>query len=381
MKCLVMHGVGKVGVIEKPAPGPGPIDAIIRTTEALICTSDRHTVAGAIGSRHGLTLGHEAVGVIHELGDLAAASGLFKLGQRLAVSAITLRYACDNCQRGHPSQCGAMLGGWRFANVKDGSFAEYFYVNNAVANLALIPDGLSDEQPAHCCVMLSKGFVAAEFAHIPIGGSVAIFFQGPVGMMATVGARLRGAGLVIGVESTPNRIALAKKYGCDVIVDFTKDDPIEAILKLTGGKGVDSAIEALGSASTFAACVSVTRPGGTISNIGHHAGGDSLPIPREAWGVGMSDNSKRTALCPGGSERMSRLLRLIETKRVDPLALTTHSFPFHNIENAFKMMQTKEDGMIQPLVSFAWRFDVKKSRPGICCSALAVPSQPRSHSQ
>ena len=106
-------------------------------------------------------------------------------------------------------------------------------------------------------------------------GSVAIFSQGPVGMMATVGARLRGAGLVIGVESMPNRIALAKKYGCDVIVDFTKEDPIETILKITGGKGVDSAIESLGSAKTFAACVSVTRPGGTISNIGYHGDGDS----------------------------------------------------------------------------------------------------------
>ena len=171
-------------------------------------------------------------------------------------------------------------------------------------------------------------------------------------MMATVGARLRGAGLVIGVESMPNRIALAKKYGCDVIVDFTKEDPVEAILKLTGGKGVDSSIEALGSARTFAACVSATRPGGTISNIGYHGDGDSVPIPREAWGVGMSDKTIRTALCPGGAERMGRLLRLIETGRVDPLALTTHRFPFKDIGKAFKMMQTKEDGMIKPLISF-----------------------------
>ena len=93
--------------------------------------------------------------------------------------------------------------------------------------------------------MLSTGFVGAEHANIPIGGSVAVFSQGPVGLMATVGARLRGAGLVIGVESVPNRIALAMKYGCDVVVDFTKEDPVEAIMKLTGGKGVDSSIEAL----------------------------------------------------------------------------------------------------------------------------------------
>ena len=133
MKCFVMHGIGKVGVMEKPIPRPGPNDAIIRTTATLICTSDTHTVAGAIGDRQGLTLGHEAVGVVHELGEVAAASGLFHVGQRVAVSAITPCYACDNCQRGYPSQCGGMLGGWKFANLKDGSFAEYFHVNNAVA--------------------------------------------------------------------------------------------------------------------------------------------------------------------------------------------------------------------------------------------------------
>ena len=146
---------------------------------------------------------------------------------------------------------------------------------------------------------------------------------------------------------------MAKKFGCDVIVDFTKEDPVEAILKLTGGKGVDSAIEALGASKTFAACVSVTRPRGTISNVGYHGDGDSVPIPRDAWGVGMSDKTIRTALCPGGSERMSRLLRLIETGRVDPLALTIHRFAFKDIEKALKMMQTNEDGMIKPLISFA----------------------------
>lgn len=352
MKCFVMHGIGKVGMLEKPIPRAGPNDAIVRTTVALICTSDVHTVAGAIGDRHRLTLGHEAVGVIHELGDLAAASGLFKIGQRVAVNAITPCYACDNCQRGYSSQCGEMLGGWKYANLKDGSFAEYFHVNNAVANLALIPAGLTDEQAVYCCDMLSTGFVGAEHANIPIGGSVAIFSQGPVGLMSTVGARLRGAGLIIGVESMPNRVALAKKYGCDVVVDFSREDPVEAILKLTGGKGVDSSIEALGAAQTFAACVRVTRPGGTISNIGYHGDGDNVPIPRVEWGVGMSDKTIRTGLCPGGSERMGRLLRLIETQRVDPRALTTHRFPFQDIDKAFRMMQTKEDGMIKPLITF-----------------------------
>jgi threonine dehydrogenase-like Zn-dependent dehydrogenase len=352
MAAFVMREIDRVGMLDKPIPRPGPNDAIIRTTAALICTSDTHTVAGAIGPRRDLTLGHEAVGVIHELGESAAASGLFKIGQRVAVNAITPCYACDNCQRGFASQCGGMLGGWKFANVKDGSMAEFFHVNNAVANLAPIPDGLTDEQAAYCCDMLSTGFVAAEFGNIPIGGTVAVFGEGPIGMMATAGARLLGAGLVIGVESKPERATLARRFGADLIVDFTREDPVEAILRATGGKGVDTAIEALGSAQTFAACVKATRPGGTISNVGYHGDGETVPIPRLEWGVGMSDKTIRTALCPGGSERMARLMRLIQSGRVDPLPMTTHRFPFSDIARAFHMMQTKEGGMIKPLITF-----------------------------
>ncbi|MDZ4831484.1 MAG: NAD(P)-dependent alcohol dehydrogenase [Phycisphaerae bacterium] len=352
MKAFVMREIGKVGIIDKPIPRPGPNDAILRTTAALICTSDTHTVAGAIGPRTDITLGHEAVGVVHELGDAVAAAGRFKVGQRVAVNAITPCYHCDNCQRGYSSQCGGMLGGWKFANVKDGSMAEYFHVNDALANLAPIPDGLTDEQAAYCCDMLSTGFIGAEHGNIPLGGTVAVFGQGPVGLMATVGARLLGAGFVIAVETMPNRIAMAKRYGADAIVDFAKEDPVEAIKRLTGGEGVDTAIEALGAANTFAACISVTRPGGTISNIGYHGDGDTVPIPRLDWGVGMSDKTIRTALCPGGSERMTRLMSLIVNKRVDPLAMTSHRFRFGEIERAFRMMQTKEDGMIKPLITF-----------------------------
>ncbi len=349
MKAFVMKRIGEVGVVEKPIPEPGPNDAVVRTTAALVCTSDTHTVAGAIGERTNLTLGHEAVGVIHTLG--SAVTGL-RVGQRVVVGAITPDYTCGNCQRGYPSQCTQMLGGWKFANVKDGSMAEYFHVNNAAANLAPIPDSLTDEQAVYCADMLSTGFVGAEHAGIPIGGTVAVFAQGPVGLMATVGARLLGAGLVIAVENIERRKELARRYGADVVVDFTKEDAVKAILRLTGGAGVDSAIEALGSQATFEACVRVTRPGGTISNIGYHGQGDYIGIPRLAWGVGMSDKTIRTALCPGGSERMRRLMRLIETGRVDPTPLTTHRFPFREVQKAFRMMQTKEDGIIKPLILF-----------------------------
>lgn len=350
MKAFVMRGVGEVGFTEKPEPEePGPNDAIVKTTHALVCTSDTHTVGGAIGERTNLTLGHEAIGVVAKLG--RAVKGV-KEGDRVAVNAITPCFRCENCLRGFTSQCQQMLGGWKFANVRDGVFASYFLVNDAEANLAPIPAGVSDEAAVYTCDMMSTGFAGAEHAAIPIGGSVAVFAEGPVGLMATVGARLLGAGLVIAVESLPNRQKLARAYGADVVVDYTKVDPVVEIMRLTGD-GVDSAIEALGAEASFEGCVRATRPGGTISNVGYHGHGDLVGIPRLAWGVGMSDKTIRTARCPGGRERMKRLLRLLEMKRVDPTPMTTHRFPFDQIDRAFEMMKTKADNIIKPLITFS----------------------------
>jgi len=231
--------------------------------------------------------------------------------------------------------------------------AEYFHVNEAQANLAPIPPGLPDEKAVYCADMLSTGFMGAEHANIPIGGTVAVFAQGPVGLMATAGAKLLGAARVIAVENVPKRQDLARRFGADEIVDFRKQDPVATILQLTGGEGVDSAIEALGSEATFSNCIRVTRPGGTISNVGYHGHGEVLPIPRLEWGVGMGDKTIRTGLCPGGAERMKRLMRLLLAGRIDPTPLTTHRFKFDQIEKAFRMMQTKEDGMLKPLITFA----------------------------
>lgn len=350
MSAFVMRGIGEVGFIEKPVPqDPGPTGAIIKTTKALVCTSDAHTVAGAIGERKNLTLGHEGVGIVYRLGK--EVRGVHE-GDRVAVNAITPCHKCDNCLRGFTSQCTEMLGGWKFANIKDGVFAEYFHVNDAEANLARIPDTVPDEQAVYTCDMMSTGFIGAEHANIPVGGSVAVFAQGPVGLMATVGARLLGAGLIFAVESIPNRKELAKNFGADIVIDFQEKDPVQAILAMTNGQGVDSAIEALGFQATLEACVKVTRPGGTISNVGYHGQGDYLQIPRLAWGVGMGDKTIRTALCPGGKERMQRLLRLLERRRVDPTPLTTHTFKFSELEKAFHLMETKEDGIIKPLIVF-----------------------------
>ncbi len=349
MKSFVMKRVGEVDFTVKPIPQAGPNDAVIKTTHALVCTSDVHTVGGAVGERENLTLGHEAVGIVHEVGSEVKN---FKPGDQVAINAITPCYKCTNCLRGYTSQCTEMLGGWKFANVKDGNFAEYFHVNDAKANLALIPDGVPPEAAVYACDMMSTGFMGAEHANIPIGGVAVVAAQGPVGLMATAGCKLLGAGLIIAVESVPKRQELAKTYGADVVIDFTKVDPVEEIMNLTGGDGADSAIEALGAQPTFEMCVKATRPGGTISVVGYFGEGENVKIPRAEWGVGMSDKTIRTGLCPGGKERMERLMRLIKNNRVDPTLMTTHEFDFDQVDRAFELMKTKEDGIIKPLIRF-----------------------------
>ena len=348
MKTFVMNGIDRVGFLDKPAPKPGPTDAIVKTTVALICTSDSHTVHGAIGPRENLTLGHEAVGVVHEVGTQVRR---IKPGDRVVVGAITPDWGDTYSQAGHPSQSGGALGGWKFANLKDGVFAEYFHVNDADANLAVIPAEVSSEAAVYCADMLSTGLAAAEAAHIPMGGSVAVFALGPVGLMAVAGARLRGAGKIIAVDSIARRRELAKFYGADVTLD-SNDDPVARILELTDGRGVDSAIEALGGDITFQNAVAATRPGGTISNVGYHGKGEFVHLPRIAWGVGMAEKTITTSLCPGGSLRMGRMLQLLESKRIDPTPMTTHRFKFSELDKAFELMDKKLDGIIKPLIVF-----------------------------
>jgi threonine dehydrogenase-like Zn-dependent dehydrogenase len=351
MKAFVMQAVGKVAVVEKPIPEPGPDEAVVKTTHALVCTSDVHTVRGALAIPLGRTLGHESVGTVWALG--SNVNG-FEVGERVAVNAITPCWRCEYCQRGFSSQCGGMLGGYKYTGQMDGNMAEYFVVPAAEANLARIPAGLPDEKAVYACDMLSTGFAGAENAQLRIGETVAIFAQGPVGLAATIGAGLLGAGLIIAVESKPERKKLAEQYGADVVVDFTEGDPVDQILALTGGVGVDAAIEAFGFPETFEAAIRVTKPGGRISNIGYHGENPNpLGIPLAPFGMGMSDKKILTALCPGGSNRMERLFRLMSSGRVDPTAMTTHEFRFDQIESAFAMMTNKDDGIIKPLISFA----------------------------
>lgn len=351
MRAFVIKKVGETALVDKPIPEPGPTEAIVRTTAALICTSDVHTVKGALPVPDNRTLGHESVGVIHALG--SAVTG-FTEGQRVAVNAITPCYQCAYCQRGYTSQCGGALGGYKYTVQMDGNMAEYFVVPAAAANLAPIPDDLPDAKAVYACDMLSTGFMGVEHAYLRFGETVAVFAQGPVGLSATMGARLMGAGRIFAVEARPERQELARRFGADDIIDFTKGDPVEQVMDLTGGEGVDAAIEAFGFPQTFEACLRVTKAGGRVSNIGYHGENpDPLRLPLDAFGLGMNDKAVHTGLCPGGSERMERLFRLMSAGRIDPTPMTTHTFPFNDITTAFDLMSSKQDGIIKPLITFA----------------------------
>ncbi len=349
MKGLCMLDIGKVGMVERDIPHAGPGEAIVKTTASLLCTSDVHTVAGLLGIPNGRLLGHESIGVVHEVGDGVTSA---KVGDRVVVCAITPDGTCEACQRGFSSQCGGPLGGYRYTAQRDGNLSEYFYVNDANHNLAVIPDSVPDEKAVYCCDMMTTGFAGAENAKIPIGGSVVIFAQGAVGLCATIGAKLQGAGLIVTVDGMPERRELSSHFGADITLDPADPAVMETITEATGG-GADSAIEALGHQATFENCIRVTKPGGTISNLGYHGeSGPTLSIPLDAFALGMGDKSINTALCPGGNERMGRLLRLLETGKVDPTPMTTHTMPLDQSERAFHLMKTKEDGILKPLITY-----------------------------
>jgi alcohol dehydrogenase len=342
MRGLVFLGEGHISLKEVPVPRAGCGEAVIRVTLTTICGTDLHIVRGEYPVKPGLILGHEPVGVIHEVGP--GVNG-YEVGERVLVGAITPCGQCNFCLSGNWSQCGGPIGGWRFGNTIHGAQAEYLLVPNAQANLAKIPDELTDEQVVLLADIASTGFSAAESAGLKLGDTVAVFAQGPIGLCATAGAKLKGAGLIIGVESDPVRQEFARSMGAQIILNPEKVDVVDEIRKLTGGRGVDVAIEALGAQVTFENALKVLRPGGTLSSLGVYSG--KLSVPLEPFAAGLGDHKIVTTLCPGGKERMRRLMELVRHGRMDLRMLLTHHFSFDQIVEAYRLFGERRDGVIK----------------------------------
>ena len=349
MRATVFHGKGDIRLESVPLPHPGPGEVVIRITLTTICGTDLHIVRGEYPVRPGLVIGHEPVGVIAEIG--VGVTG-YAVGDRVLVGAITPCGQCHACLSGKQSQCGhgddcEALGGWRFGNTLNGAQAEYLLVPNAQANLAKIPDDLSDEQVVLLADIASTGISGAESGDVTLGDRVAVFALGPIGVCAAIGARLLGAAMVIGVDGDDGRIAMARAMGVDVVLDHRKVDVVAEIRRLTGG--VDVAIEALGTQETFESALRVLRPGGTLSSLGVYAG--KIAFPHDAFGAGLADYRIVTTLCPGGKERMRRLIEMVRSGRLDLRPLITHRFKLADIAEAYALFGERRDGVMKVAIT------------------------------
>ena len=349
MKGFAMMKIGETGWVEKEIPACGPNDAICKPIALAPCTSDVHTVwAGAIGDRHEMILGHEAVGEVVQVGSEVKD---FKPGDRVLIAAITPDWNSLEAQGGYAMHSGGMLSGWKFSNFKDGVFGEYFHVNDADGNLAHLPEGMDIAAACMLADMVPTGFHGVELADIQFGETVAVIGIGPVGLMSVAGAALRGASHIYAVGSRKNCADLALEFGATEIINYREGDIVEQILAKTGGKGVDKIVVAGGDNDTFDQAMKMLKPGGIIGNVNYLGDGDTIGIPRAEWGCGMGHKQIRGGLMPGGRLRLERLANLVMTGRIHPEKLVTHRFVgLENVEPALMLMKDKPRDLIKPLV-------------------------------
>lgn len=339
MKAAVFVEPGRIVLEDKPVPDVGPLDALIRVTTTTICGTDVHILKGEYPVARGLTIGHEPVGVIEKLG--SAVKG-YREGQRVIAGAITPSGWSNACLCGQCSQDGAgtahgwkAIGGWRFGNTIDGAQAEYLLVPDAMANLAPVPDGLSDEQVLMCPDIMSTGFAGAESAGICIGDTVAVFAQGPIGLCATAGAKLSGASTVIGVDRLPERLEMARRMGADHVVDFSKVDPVDEILKITGGRGVDVAIEAVGLPDVWQTAIATVRKGGIANLFGGCASGTKITVDTSLIHYNEVTIKGVFHFTP---EYVRRAMNLIAQGSIDTDLFVTHEFPLDRISEVIDLL-------------------------------------------
>lgn len=348
MKAYAMLSIGQTGWITKASPTCGPLDAICKPLALAPCTSDVHTVwAGAIGERHNMVLGHEAVGEVVEVGNLVKD---FHVGDKVLVSAITPDWGALESQGGYAMHSGGMLSGWKFSNFKDGVFGEYFHVNEADANLAHLPEGM--DLGAACMIsdMVPTGFHGAELADIQYGDAVAVIGIGPVGLMAVAAAAIRGASNIYAVGSRKICGELAREYGATHLINYREGDIVEQILNRNHGP-VDRVIVAGGNNDTFDQAIRMLKPGGKIGNVNYLGEGEFIKIPRGEWGCGMGHKQICGGLMPGGRLRSEKLARLVMAGRIHPEKLITHTFcGLDSVEKALLLMKDKPRDLIKPLI-------------------------------
>jgi alcohol dehydrogenase len=328
MKAFVYRGPGKMAAIEdRPKPETGaPGDAIVKMVKTTICGTDLHILKGDLPScAPGRILGHEGVGVVDSVGSGVTS---FRAGDRVLVSCISSCGKCDYCRRGMYSHC--TTGGWILGNEIDGTQAEYVRIPHADTSLYAIPERADEEAWVMLSDILPTGFECGVLnGKVAPGSTVAIVGSGPIGLSALLTAQLYSPAEIIMIDVDPNRLEVARGFGATQAINSSDGKAAERVKAMTAGRGVDTAIEAVGVPETFLLCQELVAPGGVIANIGVHGRTVELHLER-LWSLNVAIT---TRLVDAVSTPM--LIKTVQSRKIDPTRLITHRFPLGRILDAY----------------------------------------------
>ena len=332
MKALVYHGPGNKALEDHPKPLiAAPADAIVRITKTTICGTDLHILKGDVPTcQPGRILGHEGVGVVDKIGPAVTA---FKPGDRVLISCITACGKCEYCRRGMYSHC--TTGGWILGNEIDGTQAEYVRIPHADTSLYPIPKGADEEALVMLSDILPTGFECGVLnGKVAPGSTVAIVGSGPIGLAALLTAQLYSPAEIIMIDLDDNRLEVARKFGATHIINSTDGKAADTVMAITGKRGVDTAIEAVGIPATFEICGEIVAPGGIIANIGVHGTKVDLHLER-LWSQNIAITTRLvdTVTTP-------MLLKTVQSQKIDPTRLITHRFKLDQILDAYETFAT-----------------------------------------
>ncbi len=336
MKALVYHGPGNKAWEDVPRPTlAADTDAVIQVDTTTICGTDLHILKGDVPAMvDGRIIGHEAVGTVAEVG---AGVKNVKIGDRVLVSCISACGRCRFCREAHYGQCVGG-GGWILGNTIDGTQAEFVRVPFADNSTYPVPAGVSDEELLMLADILPTGYeVGVLNGQIQPGDIVAVVGAGPIGLSAISGAKLFSPSLVIAIDMAASRLEAAKNFGADVVINNSEQDPVAAVMELTGGLGADVAIEAVGVPATFELAADLVRPVGRIANIGVHGKPVTLRLER-LW-------SRNVSITTGLVDTYSTptLLKLLVSKQIDAARFITHRFGFDEFIHAYDVFAGAAD--------------------------------------
>jgi alcohol dehydrogenase len=327
MKALVYQGPGKKALEDRPMPDiQAPTDAIVKISKTTICGTDLHILKGDVPTcAPGRILGHEGVGIVEKVG---AGVTTFHPGNIVLISCISSCGKCDYCRRGMYSHC--TTGGWILGNAIDGTQAEYVRIPHADTSLYSIPEGAEEDALVMLSDILPTGFECGVLnGRVKPGDSVAIVGSGPIGLAALLTAQFYSPAQIIMIDLDDNRLDFALRFGATVVINAKTGNAVERVLKLTEGRGVDAAIEAVGVPASFVMCEDIVAPGGTIANVGVHGVKADLHLEK-LWSQNITITTRLvdTVTTP-------MLLKVVQSGKIDPKRLITHRFKLSEIMDAY----------------------------------------------